>query len=556
MTNKAPKDKANKRNAMPTSFENKKVAYFSMEFAVHQSLKIYSGGLGFLAGSHMRSAHELKQNLVGVGILYSNGYHDQIRNADGYMENRFIKKRYSYLKDTGKLFSIIIHGASVKVRAYLLAPEVFGTVPIYLLTTDIPENDFLSRSISFRLYDNDLAAKIAQFILLGVGGAKLLEIMNEEPDVYHMNEGHGLALTFYLYSKLKNLDEVRKRVVFTTHTPEKAGNAEIELKLLHEMGFFGSIPLDEVKRLANPKGDTLNFTVTALRMSRIANGVSKIHQSVATEMWGKNKGVCTILSITNAQNKNFWMDRELEDSLNKNETDSLLRRKKKLKEELFEIVADQTGKLFDTDVLTIVWARRFTSYKRAGLILKDFERFQKLVTQIDKPIQVIWAGKTYPEDYAAIYEFNRLINTTSELRRCAVLVGYELKLSAVLKKGADVWLNTPRYSREASGTSGMTAAMNGTINFSIPDGWVPEFASHGENAFVIPVSKSTSTETQDTEESMSLLDILENEIIPMYYDEKEKWVNIMKNSMKDVLPIFNSGRMAKEYYEKLYNHPS
>lgn len=556
MTNKIPKDKANKQNAMPTSLEHKKVAYFSMEFAVHQSLKIYSGGLGFLAGSHMRSAYELGQNMIGIGILYTNGYHDQIRNGEGYMENRFVKKRYAYLKDTGKLFSIIIHGATVHVRAYLLSEDVFGTAPIYLLTTDIQENDFLSRSISFRLYDNDLAAKIAQFILLGVGGAKLLDILNEQPDIYHMNEGHGLALTFYLYSKFKSLDEVRKRVVFTTHTPEKAGNAEIELKLLKEMGFFSSIPLDEVKRIANAKGDTLNFTVTALRMAKIANGVSRIHQRVATEMWEKNEGVSNIISITNAQNKNFWMDKELEESLIKNDVVSLTKRKKKLKEELFEIVADQTGKLFDSDVLTIIWARRFTSYKRAGLILKDFERFQKLVTRTDKPIQVIWAGKTYPEDYAAIYEFNRLINTTSELKRCAVLVGYELKLSAILKKGADVWLNTPRYTREASGTSGMTAAMNGAINFSIPDGWVPEFARNGENAFVIPVSKSTSTDTQDTEESMSLLDILENEIVPMYYDEKEKWVNIMKNSMKDVLPNFDSGRMAKEYYEKLYNHPS
>lgn len=534
--------------------ENKKVAYFSMEFAIHQSLKIYSGGLGFLAGSHMRSAHDLKQNMVGIGILYSNGYHDQIRNTDGFMENRFIKKRYSYLNDTGKLFTINIHGTAVHVRAFLLSPEVFGTVPIYLLTTDIPENDFLSRSISFRLYDNDLAAKIAQFILLGVGGAKLLELLNEEPDVYHMNEGHGLALTFYLYSKLKDVDQVRRRVVFTTHTPEKAGNAEIELKLLDEMGFFSSVPLDEVRRIADVKGDTLNFTVTALRISKIANGVSKIHQKVATEMWGKNEGVSKIISITNAQNKKFWMDKELEGYLIKNDSDLLVERKKELKKELFEVVADQTGKLFDKDVLTIVWARRFTTYKRARLILKDFERFLKLVRRTDKPIQVIWAGKTYPEDYASIYEFNRLISTTNDLKRCAVLVGYELKLSSILKKGADVWLNTPRYTREASGTSGMTAAMNGAINFSIPDGWVPEFARHGENAFIIPVNPGASNETQDIDESSKLMDILENEIIPLYYNNEEKWADLMKASMREVLHYFDSDRMAKEYYEKIYNH--
>ena len=534
--------------------KNIKVAYFAMEFAIHQSLKIYSGGLGFLAGSHLRSAHGLKQNMVGIGILYTNGYHDQIRNTDGLLENRFIRKRYSYLKDTGKLFTITIHGATVHVRAYVLSPDVFGTVPLYLLTTDIPENDFLSRSISFRLYDNDLAAKIAQFILLGVGGSKLLELLNEEPDVYHMNEGHGLALTFYLYSKLKDVDQVRRRVVFTTHTPEEAGNSVIDLKLLNEMGFFSSVPLDEVKRIAKVQGDALNFTVTALRMSKLANGVSIIHQKVATKMWGKNEGVSNIISITNAQNKKFWMDGKLDEALSKDDSAYLADRKKELKEALFDIVADQTGKLFDKDVLTIVWARRFTTYKRAGLILKDFERFLKVVSRTDKPIQVIWAGKTYPEDYASIYEFNRLISTTNDLKRCAVLVGYELWLSSILKKGADVWLNTPRYTREASGTSGMTAAMNGAINFSIPDGWVPEFARHGENAFVIPVKPTASKEAQDNDESNQLMDILEREIIPLYYDNKTKWLDIMKASMKDVLPYFDSDRMAKEYYEKLYNY--
>lgn len=533
---------------------NIKVAYFSMEFAIDQSLKIYSGGLGFLAGSHLRSAHGLKQNMVGIGILYTNGYHDQIRNTDGLMENRFIRKRYSYLKDTGKLFTITIHGATVHVRAYVLSPDVFGTVPLYLLTTDIPENDFLSRSISFRLYDNDLAAKIAQFILLGVGGSKLLELLNEEPDVYHMNEGHGLALTFYLYSKLKDVDQVRRRVVFTTHTPEEAGNSVIDLKLLNEMGFFSSVPLDEVKRIAKVQGDALNFTVTALRMSKLANGVSIIHQKVATKMWGKNEGVSKIISITNAQNKKFWMDGKLDEALSKDDSAYLADRKKELKEALFDIVADQTGKLFDKDVLTIVWARRFTGYKRAGLILKDFERFLTLVTKAERPIQVIWAGKAYPEDHASIYEFNRLINTTNELKNCAVLVGYELRLSSILKKGTDVWLNTPRYTREASGTSGMTAAMNGAINFSIPDGWFPEFARHGENAFVIPVSPSASPEEQDKEESGKLLDILSDEIIPTYYGAPRKWVDIMKASMRDVLPYFDSDRMAKEYYEKLYNY--
>jgi len=320
--------------------ENKKVAYFSMEYAIHQSLKIYSGGLGFLSGSHMRSAYDLNQNIMGVGILYSNGYYDQVRNSEGYMEVKYIKKRYSFLKDTGIVFTISIHRSPVHVKVYLLSPEIFNTAPIYLLTTDIPENDFLARSISFRLYDHDHAAKIAQFMLLGIGGAKLLDILKVEPEIYHMNEGHGLALLFHLYSKFRDVNEVKKRVVFTTHTPEKAGNDEINLKFLEEMEFFSGVPLDEIKRIAHIDADTLDFTLTALRLSKIANGVSKIHGIVANAMWGGNEGVCKIISITNAQNRKFWMDDKLKTSLETEDNAAILNRKRELKRETLALVAD------------------------------------------------------------------------------------------------------------------------------------------------------------------------------------------------------------------------
>lgn len=529
------------------------VAYFSMEFGIDQSLKIYSGGLGFLAGSHMRSAHALGQDMTGIGILYSNGYHDQVRNSDGYMENRFIRKRYSFLEDTGVQFTIKIHGAEVKVKAFLLRPETFGTAPVYLLTTDIPDNDYLGRSVSFRLYDNDLAARIAQFMLLGIGGAKLLEAIGKVPDVYHLNEGHGLALAFYLYAKYRNAEEVRKRVVFTTHTPERAGNSEIDIRLLHEMGFFSDLSLEEASKVSEVHDGLLNFTVTALKLSRIANGVSQLHRAVADQMWKDYPGVCNIISITNSQNRKFWMDETIETEFYNGSNGSLLAVKKKFKQALLEIVADQTGKIFDPDVLTIIWARRFTNYKRAGLITREFDRFKNLVTRAEKPIQVIWAGKTYPEDHASIYQFNKLISDTNGLRRCAVLVGYEMRLSSILKKGADVWLNTPIYKREASGTSGMTAAMNGAINFSIPDGWIPEFARPGENAFIIPVSHARPQDERDNEEGKQLLDLLEDQIIPTYYDNPGKWTSLVKASIAGVITAFDSNRMALEYYEKLYN---
>jgi len=216
-------------------------------------------------------------------------------------------------------------------------------------------------------------------------------------------------------------------------------------------------------------------------------------------------------------------------------------------------VANQTGKLFDENVLTIVWARRFAAYKRANLLLRDFERFVKIVQNEKYPVQVIWAGKPYPEDYEAINIFNEIYWKTKDLPNCTVVTGYELWLSGHLKKGSDVWLNNPRLYHEASGTSGMTAAMNGSVNVSIPDGWVPEFAKHGKNSFIIKTAAdSLSQDARDKIEAKNLLDVLEHEIIPMYYDSSAKWRGIVKASMKDVLPEFDSGRMANEYYQTLY----
>jgi len=529
-------------------------AYFSMEFALDQALKTYSGGLGFLAGSHMRSVYELKQNLVGIAILWTDGYYDQTRDQNQLMQAEFRHKYYSFLQDTGIVFPITIHDADVHVKALYLAPDTFGTAPMFFLTTDIEENDYLSRTISHHLYDPDTAARVAQSILLGVGGGKLLDIIERKVDVYHLNEGHGLPLAFYLYEKFgRNLEEVQKHLVFTTHTPELAGNEEHPVELLAKMSFFGPVPTEEVVRVAGAENGQLNYTLTALRFSRMANGVSKVHGKVANEMWGHYEGICPITSITNAQNGTYWRDKTLHAALEADNDEALLARKKELKQELFKIVADQTGNLFDPEVLTLVWARRFAAYKRADLILRDFERFRKIIENTDQPIQVIWAGKPYPKDFGAIAIFNNIIKTTRQFKNCAVLTGYELGLSAALKKGSDLWLNTPRYPREASGTSGMTAAMNGSVNLSIADGWIPEFIRHGENGFVIPHADMQNEEkVKDDQEARDLLDVLEKEAIPTYYQEPKKYLQIVKTAMHEVEPAFGSNRMATEYYEKLY----
>jgi len=529
-------------------------AYFSMEFAIDQSLKIYSGGLGFLAGSHFRSAFELKQNLIGIGILWKYGYYDQARNKNAAMVPSFVEKEYSFLHDTGIVFTVPVHDTPVHVKAYLLKPDTFGSAPLFLLSTDIPENDEISRTITHRLYDPNEATRVAQSIILGIGGATFLDLINMEPDVYHMNEGHSVSLNFYLYAKFKSLDEVKKRVVFTTHTPEMAGNEEHSYQLLKDMSFFYHLQDHEVKHYLGMEGDSFSYTLAALKFSRHANGVSKLHGEVAREMWGKNGNTPEISSITNAQNGAYWKDEDIAAAIAAKDDFSIIRRKKELKSELFKVVADQCGKIFDENVLTIVWSRRFAAYKRADLVMYDWNRFLNLMGNSQFPIQIIWAGKPYPEDGGANQLFNEILERAKPFANCAVLIGYELGLSALLKKGSDIWLNNPKMYREASGTSGMTAAMNGSINLSLPDGWVPEFAKDKVNSFIIsPAADRQSDAVTDAAENKSLMDILEKSVLPMYYLDIPGWLEIVKNAAADVEPAFESARMADEYYTKMYN---
>lgn len=530
-----------------------KVAYFSMEFAIDQALKIYSGGLGFLAGSHMRSAYQLRQNLIGIGMLWKYGYYDQARNHDQTLRVQFSKKYYPFLTDPGITVTVQVNGHDVHVKALCLQPQTFGSAPLYLLTTDIPENDHLARTITHCLYDVEPSARIAQSIVLGIGGAKVVEALGGA-DIYHMNEAHALPLAFHLMDQLGDPEAVRKRVVFTTHTPEKAGNEEHETSFLKRMGFFGRLSHEQEVRLTGIHEHLFSHTLAALRVSHACNGVSRLHGAVANQMWEDNDNICSIQAITNSQNALFWQDETLRRAFDRGDTRRMAARKKAMKDDLFKVVADQTGKLFNRDVLTIVWARRFAHYKRATLLLHDFQRFLELIERTDRPVQIIWAGKPFPFDHDAIGVFDSLVRLSRKKRSIAVLTGYEIELSRQLKQGADVWLNTPIRPREASGTSGMTAAMNGAVNFSINDGWIPEFAKDGENSFIIPTTEPGLSEwEQNDADHHHLMEILEQRIVPLYYDQPQQWMDIVSASMRDVTPAFDSDRMAREYYEKLYS---
>ncbi len=534
----------------------KKAAYFSMEFAIHQPLKIYSGGLGFLAGSHLRSAYELRQSMIGIGILWKYGYYDQSRNQDQTLQVTWMEKNYSYLEDINVKFQIMIHDHPVWVKVYYLNPETFKSAPLFLLSTDLPENDYVSQTICHRLYDGNVATKVAQYILLGVGGAKLLDEIGYNADKYHLNEAHGLSAAFYLLNKFKSKEKLKDHLVFTTHTPEEAGNEKHDIYLCQKMGYFCGLPLDEVRKITGMHDDMFNHSLVALRFAKIANGVSQLHGHVSRQMWSQYENICPIISITNAQNWHYWADKQLYRSMEEGNDVTFDDRKKYLKKRAFEIVADQTGKIFDPNVLTIVWARRFAGYKRAELITRDLERFNKLTSNSKYPVQLIWAGKPYPLDYPAISDFNHLVHLSKGYKNMAVLVGYELGLSKRLKQASDIWLNNPRVPREASGTSGMTAAMNGSVNFSTDDGWIPEFVNHGNNGFVVPQAdyENMHVQAQDDYDLNAIYEILENEILPVYYDHYDTWRQVTKNGMRDVRFQFDSNRMAHEYYEKLYNY--
>jgi starch phosphorylase len=533
----------------------KPVAYFSMEYAIHQPLKIYASGLGYIAGSYLRSAFSLKQNVVGVGILWKNGFYDQVRKNDQTMEVLFHEKQYHFLQETNINFSVKINDKDVKVTAYYLPPEIFNTAPLYLLSTDLPENDFWSESITSKLYESNIELRTAAKILLGIGGLNLLEAMRHEPEVYHLNNADALPLAFFLLNKYKNIEEVKKRIVYTNSCLDEALVDKSGLYFLEKMNYFNGASFNVIKDITRSKSDSFDPNLAAHSFARISNGLSVAHTNLIKQNQKIDAQLNPTVNITIGQNFKYWEDTILYKALKDQKDNVLVKRKKANKKKLFEEIAEQTGEIFDENILTLVWARTFTSDRRPDLILQDNERFQQIISNKTFPIQLIFAGKPHPMDYAAVSSFDKLINSSKHHINFAVLVGHELKLAKLLKGGADLWLNTQRVNYEATETSGISAAMNGSINLSTPDGWINEFCKNGNNSFIVSHDDHEhSLNEEEKEDINNLFDMLEKTIIPMYYNEPSQWLEIMKNSMRDIIPYFDSDRMVKEYYEKLYNY--
>ncbi len=525
------------------------VAYFSMEIALDQSLSTYSGGLGFLAGSHMQSAGYLGLPMAGVTMLWSYGYYDQRIDSEGNVEIAYTRKQYDFLTDLNIIVDVEVFGLKAKVKAFRVEPELFGAVPVYLLTTDIPENPEEIRKISYRLYDGDEKVRISQEVILGIAGIKVLQAAGYKFDIIHMNEGHALPAAFEMLRQNDyNFAKVKEMTVFTTHTPVAAGNEVHWVDTLLEGGFFAGLSRQKAVELG---GENFSLTVAALRLSRISNAVSQLHGLVANKMWEWVEGRCPIRAITNAVNLHYWQDKRID--VSKSNKD-LLAAKREMKQELFEYIADTTGKRFDPDVLTITWARRFADYKRAWMIFMDKDRIAKLLNE--NKVQLIFSGKFHPDDTMGREMFNNILKHSYDLKNVVVLPNYELKLSGLLKRGTDVWLNTPLRPFEASGTSGMSANMNGALHLSIYDGWAVEGTFTGLNGYTVNypgLDDDIAWEERHWKDYECIMGIIENDIIPTYYGDKNKWATLMKNAIKTSEAYFNSDRMVIEYYNRLYN---
>ena len=495
--------------------------------------------------------------MVGVSLLWSRGYGDQQVGEDGNVEIVYKGRTYPFLKDTGVTVDVEIFGRTVKAKVLLLEPKTFGTVPTYFLTTDFEGNSDEDRYLTHKLYDGDERIRISQEILLGKGGMRALRALNLPVDIIHLNEGHALPAVFELLNEPgASFDKIREMTVFTTHTPVAAGNETHDANLLNEAGFFGNMPLNDAINLGG--GQNFSLTVAALRMSRKANGVSQLHGVVANNMWQWVDGRCPIVAITNAVSKEYWQDKRLKqiDLHNNNE---LLALKRQMKTELFDYVAKHNNKQFNPDVLTIVWARRFTEYKRATLIFRDFERIKKLLEE--NKVQLLFSGKFHPKDNTGRDMFNQILDYSRKLPNVAVLTGpgYELELSGLMKRGSDVWLNTPTRPLEASGTSGMAANLNAAVHCSIWDGWAVEGTYHGINGYLINHEGNEGhqePEARNQSDYESMMRILENEILPTYYNNKGRWAELMRQSIYTAETYFNSDRMIVEYYVRLYQSVS
>jgi glycogen phosphorylase len=569
------------------------VAYFSAEFGLDESLPIYSGGLGVLAGDYLKAASELGVPLVGIGLFYRRGYFQQRLDADDRQIEHYP------LTDTSRLPLELVpmapvveladdDGNLVPVRLSVWRVRV-GRASLFLLDTHVEGNP--EWAVTDTLYGGDRANRLRQEVVLGVGGVRVLRQLGLEPTVFHLNEGHSAFLQLERMRELveeqglspaEALEQVRASTIFTTHTPVPAGNEVFDPELVQRTlgGLVERCGLawDDFVALGKVDSTETGFGLTpfALRTSEHANGVSELHGAVSREMWhglwpDRRIDEVPITSITNGVHQRTWISGELEGLLG--DTDPQFERARELsagelwvahrgaKERLLEFVARTRGaRELDADVLTIGFARRFATYKRASLLFRRPDRLAALLADPDRPIQVLVAGKAHPADEEGKDVIQLVVDFAREpaaAGRVVFLEDYEMTLARRLVQGVDLWLNTPRRPFEASGTSGMKAALNGVPNCSILDGWWAE-AYSPEVGFAIETLEGGASEAaQDEADADALYAVLEDQVLPAYYERDraglpQRWIALMRESIAELGPRFGTARMVAEYVERLY----
>lgn len=542
---------------------NGPIAFITPEISIDQSLRTYSGGLGVIGGSMIGAAFRSEFPLVAVSLLYTEGYYDQ--HIDHHPEGRsrmiieYPKRRYDdILQDTGVMFTVCVTGAPIHVKVWKLKKETFKTAEVLFLDVDIPENDHLSRLNGRRLYpclettdnskEHNDARRIAQSMILGFGAVKALELLEYDVSLYHLNEGHAGFVPFALLgkhyaeetTKEELRDRVRQKIVFTTHTPVPAGNPKYEVGMIRY--FIADQRLDPFINDATLDG-YFDLTASSLLLSRLANGVSRKHGEVSRKMWHDLRHSAPIVSVTNGSDQYFWQHEDYRDAKTAEE---LQKAKRVHKRHLLELVHNTTNKMWSEEILTLVWARRFAGYKRPSLLFTDYDWIARHLHE--NMLQVIIAGKPHPDDTNMINEWNNLLRKAYGLPNLVVLSGYELALSRTLKAGADVWLNNPAAPFEACGTSGQSAAMNGAINISTPDGWYLE----SQEDLYFRFGLDYHCDNQNLADAIALRDCIDHRVLPLYHKDKDGWYKMAQGAKEEAEAIWSSDRMLRDYVEHLY----
>ncbi len=568
------------------------VAYFSPEFGVSEMLPQYSGGLGVLAGDHLKAASDLRLPLVAVGLFYRDGFFQQALE-DGQQRERYVTNNPRFLALTATPARVELQLAERLVTSRVWEARV-GTTRLFLLDTDLEINDEYGRRVSDRLYSGDREHRMRQELLMGVGGVRAIRQLGYEPAKFHLNEGHAGFLALELLAeevgKGRTLDQaveaIRSRIVFTTHTPVPAGidrfAPDLMNKYLSVWADRYNVDMEELLKLGVMPGsdDHFNMAAFCIRVAGRCNGVSRLHGEVSRAMFAEVPGGSEITSVTNGVHARTWIDPELQDvfddklgadwhvpsndSWDKVDavTDDEIRRVfKSGRSRMIDMANRHIGEPtnLDPDVLTVGFARRFATYKRADLLLSDLDRLIALINDEDRPVQFVFAGKAHPADEPGKGVLSNIVRFSADPAsrgRFVFVPGYNMSVARAMYAGCDIWLNNPVRPREACGTSGEKAALNGGLNFSILDGWWDE-SFDGENGWAIRSSAATDAGQRDAEEASHLYDVLGAEIAPLYYGNggegpSSEWLNKVRHNWRTLGPFVNATRMVAEYADRIY----